>query len=749
MTESAAVVTTVDTLRRSRLLAALLLIAGLAAPAHGAQITVVNMIPNTQSNETNQDSEPNLAVDPANPTRIVGSAFTPSTGFCPSNLAPVFVSTDGGGTWVLSCIIPSDAVGSGTSDITVRFAGSSGTLYAGILRRPGTFLMNVLRTNAILGPGAMTTIANRSPVDQPYVQATTIGGTDRVYVGDNSCCPPSPGGRTAAIDQSLNAGAPTPTFTTSNIDARATAGQDGPPIRPALHPDGTVYAAFYHWTARTGNFSPNATITADVVVVRDDAGGAGPTPYTALVDGGDGLAGMRVVQGRTVPWANTIQPNFGQERFVGSNLSLAVDPRNSGTVYVAWADRVGTSDYTLHVRRSLDRGVTWSNDLRTITNATNPALAINADGTVGFLYQQVFRIVTGSTAIRFWITRLERTDDGFATVQDAVLAGVPADTPAASFLPYIGDYVHLLAVGRDFYGIFSANNTPDIANFPNGVIYQRNANFATKTLLGTNNQTPVNVSIDPFFFKVEAERKAAFQYAAKFVCGKGDGRVVAPGTYFTAINVHNPGGDAAVFRKKVAIALPSEKPGPVSKFFDAKLGPDEAFEIDCPDILRHAPVRADFLKGFVVIETDVELDVVAVYTAAGASRQIETLEIERVPARGRKPAGRADLLPVPSGSSGGGFCRRDAQGNLLVTIRNQGPADAPASTTTVEFLPGGGVVSVPTPVIASGKWVDPAPVAMPAACFAPACGFRITADSATVIDEADETNNRAEGQCPG
>ena len=342
----------------------------------------------------------------------------------------------------------------------------------------------------------------------------------------------------------------------------------------------------------------------------------------------------------------------------------------------------------------------------------------------------------------------ERTDDGFTTVQDLVLANVPADAPAPSFLPYIGDYVHLLAVGRDFHGIFSANNTPDLANFPNGVTYQRNANFVTKTLLGTNNQTPVNVSIDPFFFKVEAERKAAFQYAAKFVCGKSDGRVLAPGTYFTAINVHNPGEQDVVFRKKVAIALPNEKPGPVSRFFEAKLRPDEALEIDCADILRHAATGGDFLKGFVVLDSDVELDVVAVYTAAGANRLIETLEIERVPARERKAAGRADLLPVPTGPGDVGFCRRDQRGNLLVTIRNQGAADAPASTTTVEFAPSG-LVSVPTPAIPAGTSVDLAPVAMPAACFAPDCRFRITADSVNVVDETDETNNRADGRCLG
>src|ERR1044072_2632277 len=85
-----------------------------------------------------------------------------------------------------------------------------------------------------------------------------------------------------------------------------------------------------------------------------------------------------------------------------------------------------------------------------------------------------------------------------------------------------------------------------------------------------------------------AQELPTFEYAVKFVCGKADNKVVAPGEYFTAINVHNPDDDKRVgLRKKFAIALPGEKAGKVSRFYDAKLGPDEAFEIDCPDILRH------------------------------------------------------------------------------------------------------------------------------------------------------------------
>jgi hypothetical protein len=59
-------------------------------------VTVVNMIPKVLSGETNQDSEPNLAVNPNNPLQIAATAFTPN----PSggSLASIFISNDGGRT---------------------------------------------------------------------------------------------------------------------------------------------------------------------------------------------------------------------------------------------------------------------------------------------------------------------------------------------------------------------------------------------------------------------------------------------------------------------------------------------------------------------------------------------------------------------------------------------------------------------------------------------------------------------------
>lgn len=50
--------------------------------------------------------------------------------------------------------------------------------------------------------------------------------------------------------------------------------------------------------------------------------------------------------------------------------------------------------------------------------------------------------------------------------------------------------------------VFSASNLPDLVNFPQGVTFQRNADFVTKVLRNVANTANVSVSIDPFFFKL-------------------------------------------------------------------------------------------------------------------------------------------------------------------------------------------------------------------------------------------------------
>jgi hypothetical protein len=143
------------------------------------------------------------------------------------------------------------------------------------------------------------------------------------------------------------------------------------------------------------------------------------------------------------------------------------------------------------------------------------------------------------------------------------------------------------------------------------------------------------VEVGPAFCQAPAFN----EYAVKFVCGKSAGASapVAQGFYFTDINVHNPNSEPANFKKKFAIALPFQKPGPISELVGATLKPDEAFSVECQEITKRLGLPAgSFVTGFAVFEIipKQELDVVAVYTAASSpTTPVVTMHMERVPKR--------------------------------------------------------------------------------------------------------------------
>ena len=141
-----------------------------------------------------------------------------------------------------------------------------------------------------------------------------------------------------------------------------------------------------------------------------------------------------------------------------------------------------------------------------------------------------------------------------------------------------------------------------------------------------------------------SDGRVDFQYAVKIVCGvikisDQPPNPLPPGRYSTATNVHNPSRcDAVTLRWKVAVGLPGLRVGPVSNFAEASLGPDEALEIDCSDVM--ARLKRDgfpvppYVKGWVIIESPVELDVVAVYgTARDANEPVNSFHTERVEPR--------------------------------------------------------------------------------------------------------------------
>src|SRR4030043_234033 len=141
------------------------------------------------------------------------------------------------------------------------------------------------------------------------------------------------------------------------------------------------------------------------------------------------------------------------------------------------------------------------------------------------------------------------------------------------------------------------------------------------------------------------EMEKLIVYSAKFLCGPAlGGEGVQPGSYSTAINVHNPNNDTVYLFKKAVIAQrEDEARGRISAFRKVILNPDEAIEIDCIDIVRFFGAQQEtgvsalsqqtqtliqtnnvtpissavrFIKGFVVIYATAPLDVVGVYTAS-------------------------------------------------------------------------------------------------------------------------------------
>jgi hypothetical protein len=301
------------------------------------------------------------------------------------------------------------------------------------------------------------------------------------------------------VDLSLDAAtlpAPAGFTATARLETRQSAvlpddngRQDGPSVRTAIHSSGVIYGAFLGWRIFG---SPNVS---DVVVVRDDNWASRPARFQDLVDSTDGKAGQRVVTGVSIAPLGTL---LGTQR-VGSSLTTAVDPADSRRIYIAWCDGLATitSPYTLHVRRSDDSGQNWTDaDLFNVANATNPGLAVNANGVVGLLYQELVSV----NATHRWRTHLVHSIDHFTNVAaDTILADVLDSREGATTSVIIGDYANLITIGMDFYGVFSAYNVPDTSNFPSGVTYLRNHNFSTQELLNVDSITPVAPSVDPFF----------------------------------------------------------------------------------------------------------------------------------------------------------------------------------------------------------------------------------------------------------
>lgn len=122
-----------------------------------------------------------------------------------------------------------------------------------------------------------------------------------------------------------------------------------------------------------------------------------------------------------------------------------------------------------------------------------------------------------------------------------------------------------------------------------------------------------------------------FQYAVKFLCTSnipGTSQTSAslfPGSYQTAVNIHNPNPKDVRYRMKLASGIG------ISDFIGDSLKPDGATGVTCDRIRDFGLHLIHGFEGFLVIESTLSLDVVAVYTAGkNANDGVTTMDVEYI-----------------------------------------------------------------------------------------------------------------------
>jgi hypothetical protein len=474
----------------------------LATPFNGF---VSNVIPREISQETDQNSEPSIGVNPTDVNQVLIGAFNRSP--VSGTAQPYYSSSNGGLRFI--------------NDFSIQHGDTSldwtngGTIYGTRLDPAGGGTSRVTTspnpTNAALPGGIvpLSPVANSAlggNTDQPWVAAATVGGKDRVYVGINNA-----GGapQNDIVRYTLDAKAAAPVWNNVPLNPAPIAGGDSVPVRVAIAGN-TVYSAYDQVRAA---FNGNTQDAPARIVVRRSTNG-GVDNFGA--NGANGNALTSPSGNITVPFGAT---TVGTER-LGSDLSVAVNPNNPNDVYVAYAQVVGGQSQ-VEITRSTDGGETWgtgaTNHLTIAGPSALPSLAVASNGEVGLLCTYL------NNANRLGTLFVQATAN-LATQEASTLSLFPDNNPATQFDPYIGDYEDLQVVGNKFFGTFSASNNPNPANFPdvtNGVYFQRFVNvggalqsnfFLTAAGAlddGTNAGAgmvgnPVNVSIDPYYFEVDA-----------------------------------------------------------------------------------------------------------------------------------------------------------------------------------------------------------------------------------------------------
>jgi hypothetical protein len=219
----------------------------------------------------------------------------------------------------------------------------------------------------------------------------------------------------------------------------------------AVQPNGTLVDIFA--LTRGSGLQPSLNQFFEAVIVSEDKGEHWSDPIIISTDQS----------------VDVRDPDTGQNVRAGESLpDIAVDPRN-GTLYAVWDDgRFNGRAYDEIVfSQSTDGGLTWSAPIK--VNKTPSAIAVGnrqaftpsvhvaADGTVGVTYYD-FRNNTPATGLDTdtWLVHCHASCTNPANWSETHLAGPfnMEQAPVARGF-FVGDYEGLASIGNDFLAFFA------------------------------------------------------------------------------------------------------------------------------------------------------------------------------------------------------------------------------------------------------------------------------------------------------
>jgi BNR repeat protein len=224
----------------------------------------------------------------------------------------------------------------------------------------------------------------------------------------------------------------------------------------AVEPDGTLIDVF-HFGKGSGIAAPNASFTG---VARSTNGGANWSKPIVVSNN---------------PVANDVDPDTGFPLRTGADIGgglpdIAVDP-SSGALYVVWEDsRFGVTHNDIVMSKSTDDGRTWSspkkvNQTPAGVEAFTPMIDVLADGTVAVTYYDI-RNNTPNPSVLGTDAFVVVSHDGGSTWDESRITPVSFDdtTAPVSRGYFLGDYEGLANDGTAFKAFFVQTNSGNTSN---------------------------------------------------------------------------------------------------------------------------------------------------------------------------------------------------------------------------------------------------------------------------------------------